>query len=113
MAYSIDWNKWNSKFFKPENGKKHILKLADWKEEKKFDRDCIEFQVKEIDGSACDKTYTLGSFQAVQQLKPLMCEAEDKGKKEVTVSLTRTGEGRDTKYAIEGAEGVKSGQQNL
>ena len=99
-ANDIDWGKFRTDFVKMQTGVEKKLKLTNWRQESRFDRPGIRFDVLEEDSVAVDKTFSITSKRLIQALRPIIQEGEKQGKKIISVSILRTGEEFDTSYEV-------------
>lgn len=102
---AINWENYEGKFFKLEDGQSKTVKMANWREseilfrgEKKLG---IEADILTVNGNAVsDKILSTSSLQLIQGLRPFFEAAEAEGKTEVEVIISRKGIATDTKYEV-------------
>ncbi len=97
---SIDWGKFKTDFVKMETGVEKKLKLTKWRQELRFDKPGIRFDVLEEDSVTVGKTFSITSKRLIQALKPIIQKAEKQKKRVISVSILRTGEEFDTSYEV-------------
>jgi hypothetical protein len=77
------------------------LKLGNWIDGEWFGKPGISFDVlQEDNGQAQQKQFTVTSPMMIRLLKPILLKAEREGRDSITVSIVRTGEGPNTRYAV-------------
>jgi len=96
----IDWNKFNDNFVRLENNVEKKLKLRNWVGGEYFGRPGISFDVEIEDGQRVEKQFTVTSRRLILKLKPILLQAEEMGKDTISISVTKSGEGVHTKYAV-------------
>jgi len=96
----IDWGKFKTDFVKLEVDIQKKLKLANWRQESRFERPGLRFDVLEEDSVAADKTFSITSKRLIQALRPIIQQAENGKRNTIHVSILRTGEGMDTSYEV-------------
>ena len=89
------------------------LKLTNWRDGNWFNKPGIGFDVLEEDGKTVQKQFTATSRRLIRALKPLIVKAEDNRQDTISVSILRSGEGLDTRYAVkEILNSQKRGEHN-
>jgi len=97
----IDWNQFNEKYVRLVTGIEKRLKLSNWSDGQWFGKPGISFDVLEEDTvKAQQKQFTVTSDMLIRLLKPVILKAEKAGRDCIDVSIVRTGEGRNTRYAV-------------
>ena len=102
---AINWENYEGKFFKLEDGQSKTVKLANWKEaeilfrgEKKSG---IEADILAVNGNpVTDKVLSTSSLQLIQGLRPFMEAAEKEDKTEIEVIISRKGVATETRYEV-------------
>ena len=77
------------------------LRLSNWTGGQWFGKPGISFDVTEEDGSKVQKQFTATSRMLIRLLKPILIRADHEGRKVVVVRIVRTGEGQNTRYAVD------------
>ena len=101
MNQKIDWTTIEGRYVRLKTGVKSTLVLANWTTGKWFGKMGIGFDVLEEGGKQVSKQLTVTNRSLIQAFKPILLKAEDEEKDTVAVSITRTGDGLDTRYAVE------------
>jgi hypothetical protein len=109
----IDWNKMcDGPYVKLVAGKQKKLVVQDWKPQDKFKDDetgelrpGVTFNVLEEDSETVNKEYTVTAVKALSQWREICEKADADGRTQVRVSVTKTGEGKNTVYSIYELEG--------
>ncbi|MBD3184975.1 hypothetical protein GF312_22015 [Candidatus Poribacteria bacterium] len=96
----IDWEKLGSGFVKLDTDREKKLKLTNWRQEHRFDRPGLRFDVLEEDSKPVDKTLGITSRRLIRALRPIIQNAAKHGISAISVSILRTGEGMDTSYQV-------------
>ena len=96
----IDWNKFNDNFVRLENNVEKKLKLRNWIGGQFFGRAGISFDVEIEDGKRVKRKFTCTSRRLILKLKPILLQAEETGKDTISVSITKSGDGINTRYAV-------------
>lgn len=95
----INWSTFEN-FVKLETGVPKTLKLTHWRQGNWFNMPGLRFDVLEEDGIPKAKILTTTSKRLIRALKPVIQKAEQKGRHEIAVSITRIGEGLNTIYEV-------------
>ena len=97
----IDWTQFNEKYVRLVTGIEKRLKLSNWTDGQWFGKPGISFDVLEEDtGLAQQKQFTVTSSMLIRLLKPIILKAEQEDRECIDVSILRTGEGSNTRYAV-------------
>lgn len=109
---SVDWSKFDGKYWKPEQGKTVLVVLSNWRSEQKIfgaqennPKWALVFDVERVD----DKEYaphlewSTTSLSAVQDFKSIIERAESRGLKYIKVIIKRD---LENKYSIIDYPGV-------
>ena len=97
----IDWARFGSqKYLKIPTGESKVLKLTNWRQVNKFDKDMLEFDVVSEDNEPVEKIYSLSAIKAIFQMKPIIDNAEKSNRKIITVKIVKVGDGVNTVYNI-------------
>ena len=98
---NIDWTKFNEKYVRLVTGIEKRLKLSNWIDGEWFGKPGISFDVLQEDNAQeQQKQYTVTSPMLIRLLKPILLKAEREERDSITVSIVRTGEGPNTRYAV-------------
>ena len=100
MKEKIDWSKFKDKYVKLVTGAEKRLKLANWTDGAWFNKAGICFDAFEEDGVAVQKQFTVTGGRLIRALKPVIVRAEEDGRDIIFISILRTGEGLNTRYAV-------------
>ena len=77
------------------------LKLTNWAGGEWFGKPGINFDVVLEDGEKmAQKQFTVTSRRLIRGLKPILLKAEEEGRDTISVSILKTGEGQNTRYAV-------------
>lgn len=102
MNKKIDWKKFEDNYVRLDTGVEKQLKLTNWRQGTWFNMPGIGFDVIEEDGvSVNGKIFTTTSKRLIRKLKPIIRNADELGIEEITVEITRIGEGMNTSYSVE------------
>ena len=96
----IEWKKFETDYVKLETGRTKRLKLTNWQQGSWFNKPGLRFDVLEEDSEPVNKTFTTTSRQIIRALKPMIQKAEERGYREISVSILRVGEGLSTLYEV-------------
>lgn len=115
----IDWKLFESRFWTPEKGVNYKVVLANWRMEmKSFDEDkttkpCLVFDVLKIDDEEYapgTKEFSTTAVSFADKIRPIIHDAETRGKKAVLVSMEYT---RDKRYYVIDLEKAYGMNKNL
>ena len=101
MTERIDWDEFNDRYIRLVTGVEKKMELTNWTGGIWFERPGINFDVVREDGKKAEqKQFTATSRRLIRALKPILIRAEQEGRKTISVSILRTGEGQDTQYSV-------------
>ena len=99
-ADNIEWEKFDMDFVRLEPGSTKTLKLTNWCQGTWFDKPGLRFDVLEEDSKPARKIFSTTSKRLIRTLQPVIIKAEEQGKKVISISIRRTGEGLNTSYEV-------------
>ena len=96
----IDWTKFNDRYVRLVTGEEKILRLSNWADGEWFGKPGLSFDVTHEDAQEVQKQFTVTSSMLIRLLKPILMKAEQEKRTTVAISILRTGEGRNIRYAV-------------
>lgn len=89
----IEWAKFEPGFIRLEAGVTKNLKLANWRQESRFERPGLRFDVLEEDAKPVNKTFSITSRRLIRALRPIIQKAMEERRDAISVSILKTDEG--------------------
>jgi hypothetical protein len=97
----IDWRRFRTDYVSLDTGVRKRLRLTNWRQSSVFDRPGLLFDVTEEDSVQVNKSFSITSRRLIRALKPIIQRADEQGRKAISVTILRTGDGFDTAYQVE------------
>ncbi len=89
-----------SRYVRLSTGAKKVLRVTNWRNGIWFDKQGIGMDIVEEDGERVEKEFTVTSKRLMQEMEPILKQAQKENRKSVLISLLKTGEGFDTQYLV-------------
>ena len=100
-------NRFESGYVRLERNVPKKLKLTNWRHGTWFDKSGIRFDVIEEDSVPKSKIYTVTSRRLLIALEPIISKTEKDGKKVISITVTKIGDGFDTSYDVDASDEFK------
>jgi hypothetical protein len=98
---TIDWTRFEENFIRLDTGIEKKLRLTNWRPGNWFNMPGIGFDVlEEDDVDVKDKVFTTTSKRLIRKLRPIIEKTTEQGLSEISVAITRVGEGTNTHYIV-------------
>lgn len=97
----IDWRKFRTEYVKLEPDTPKKLKLTRWRQTSWLNTPGLKFDVLGEDDQPVRRFFGTTSKRLIRAVKPIIEKADRDGRKEIDLTITRTGDGFSTGYEVQ------------